>query len=149
MEHEVGNVGLLSLVHHVVMLVNMENIRWRDAVCLPFLPSPRKCVIVTLHNHRHWTGCPVEQLLYTVSGVWPQVEVIEVDIKDRTHRSPNVFAKKQDMSRCRCIETIPIIKAIGIITDTLWLSPAYHVNGQFCKIWRLVIIFEHRNIFRP
>jgi hypothetical protein len=26
MEHEVGDVGLLSLVHHVVMLINMENV---------------------------------------------------------------------------------------------------------------------------
>jgi hypothetical protein len=35
MEHKVGNVGLLLLVHHVVMLVNMENVRWRDVMRLP------------------------------------------------------------------------------------------------------------------
>ena len=82
MEHEVGNVGLLSLVHHVVMLVNMENVRWRDVVCLPSLPPAGKSVIVALYNYRHWTRCPVEQLLETVSGIRHLVEVIEVDIKD-------------------------------------------------------------------
>ena len=82
MVHEVGNVGLLSLVHHVVMLVNMENVRWRDVVCLPSLPPAGKSVIVALYNYRHWTRCPVEQLLETVSGIRHLVEVIEVDIKD-------------------------------------------------------------------
>jgi len=85
MEHEVGNVGLLSLVHHVVMLVNMENVRWRNLVCLPSLPPSRKRMIVTLHNHRHRTRCPVEQLLETVSGIGHLIEVIEVDIKDGVH----------------------------------------------------------------
>ena len=74
------------LTHHVVMLVNMENVRWWDVVCLPSLPPSGKSVIVTLHNHRHRTGCPVEQVTETVSGVGDLVEVIEVDIKDGVHR---------------------------------------------------------------
>jgi hypothetical protein len=86
MEHEVGNVGLLSLVHHVVMLINMENVRWRDVVCLPSLPPSGKCVIVVLYNYRQRTGCPVEQLLETVSSIRHLVEVVEVDIKDGVHR---------------------------------------------------------------
>jgi hypothetical protein len=85
MEHEVGNVDLLSLVHHVVMFVNMENVRWRDVVRLPSLPPSGKCMIVPLHNHRHRTGCPVEQLLETVGRIGHLVEVIEVDIKDGVH----------------------------------------------------------------
>ena len=76
------NVGLMSLVHHVVKLVNMENVRWRDVVCLPSLPPAGKSVIVALYNYRHRTDCPVEQLLETVSGIGHLVEVIEVDIKD-------------------------------------------------------------------
>jgi hypothetical protein len=85
MEHEIANVGLLSLVHHVVMLVNMENVRWRDVVYPPSLPPSGKSVIVALHNHRHRTVCPVEQLLEAVSGIGYLVEVIEIDIKDRVH----------------------------------------------------------------
>ncbi len=72
MEHEVGNVGLLSLVHHVVMLVNMENVRWRDPVCPPSPPPSGKGVIVTFHNHGDRTGGTVEQSLQTVSGVASQ-----------------------------------------------------------------------------
>ncbi len=53
MEHEVANVGLLTLVHHVVVLVNMENVRWHNAVCPPFRPPSRESMIVTLHNHGH------------------------------------------------------------------------------------------------
>jgi hypothetical protein len=86
MVHEIGNVGLLSLVHHVVMLVNMKNVRWRDAVCLASLPPAGESVIVALYNYRHRTGCPVKQLLETVSGIRHLVEVIEVDIKDRVYR---------------------------------------------------------------
>lgn len=86
MEHEVGNVGVLSLVHHVVMFVYMEDVRWCDVVCLPSLPPSGKGVIVPFHNYRHGTRCPVEQFLQTQSGVGHLVEVIEIDIKDGVHR---------------------------------------------------------------
>jgi len=86
MEHEVGNVGLLSLVHHVVMLVHMENVCWRDVVCPPALPPSGKGVIVTFHNHGHRTGSPAEQMFQTRAWVSYLVEVVEIDIKDGIHR---------------------------------------------------------------
>ena len=90
MEHEVGNVGLLPLVHHVVMFVNMENMRWCDVMCLPFLPPLVKGMIVPFHNYRHGTTGPVEKFLQTQGGVGNLVEVIKVDIKDGVdlHLSP-------------------------------------------------------------
>ena len=86
MEHEISNVGLLSLVHHVVMFVNMENVRWCHVVCLPSLPPSGKGVIVPFHNYRHGTASPVEKFLQTQGGVGHLVEVIEVDIKDGVDR---------------------------------------------------------------
>jgi hypothetical protein len=86
MEHEVGNIDLLSLIHHVVMFVNMENVGWCDVLCLPSLPPSGKSMIVPFHNYRHGTSSPVEKFLQTQSWADHQVEVIEVDIKDRVHR---------------------------------------------------------------
>jgi hypothetical protein len=51
MKHKVGDVGLWPLVHHIVVFVNMENVRWHDIVCPPFRPPSRECLIVTFHNH--------------------------------------------------------------------------------------------------
>jgi hypothetical protein len=69
MVHKVANVGLLSLVHHVVMLVNMENVRWRDAVFLTSLPPLSKRMIVTFYDYRSRTICPREHFMQTVSCV--------------------------------------------------------------------------------
>jgi len=41
-------------------------------------------------------------------------------------------------------EKLSVIKIIGIITDMLWSSPAYHMGGCLYKIWCLVITIEHR-----
>ncbi len=99
LEHEVGNVGLLSLVHHIVMLVNMENVRWRDPVCPPSPPPSGKGVIVTFHNHGDRTGCPVERSLQTVTSVGYLIEVVEIDIKDgvqrRLYLAKQVFRSQQ------------------------------------------------------
>ena len=81
-----GTVVGFTMVHHVVMLVNMENVRWWDVVCLPSLPPSGKSVIVPFHNHRHRTGCPVQQLFEAVSSIRHLVEIVEVDIKDGVHR---------------------------------------------------------------
>ena len=85
MIHEVGNISLLSLVHHVVMLVNMEYVRWRDVVCLPPLPPSGESMIMTIYNYRHRAVCPVEQFLKMTRGILDLVKVIEVDIKDGVH----------------------------------------------------------------
>ena len=77
--------GLLSPVHHVVMLVNMENMGWRNAVFPKYPPPLSKRMIVTFHDYRSRTCCPREQFMQTVSRIWHQVEVIEVDIKDGVH----------------------------------------------------------------
>jgi hypothetical protein len=60
MEHEVANVGLRPLIHHVVVFVNMENMRWRNAVRPPFAPPSCENMIVTLHNHGHGTVSPTQ-----------------------------------------------------------------------------------------
>ena len=45
----------------------------------------------------------------------------------------------------RCIiETIQVIKFIGIIADKLWISPPYHEKVYRGKIWLIVIVFAHR-----
>jgi hypothetical protein len=62
-EHEIPDVCLLSLVHHVVMLVNMKNVRWCDVIPLPFLSPAGKRVIVTFHNHGDRAACPVKKFL--------------------------------------------------------------------------------------
>ena len=61
MEHKVGNVGLLPLVHHVVMFVNMKNVRSFDALCLASLHPSGKGVIVSFHNYRYGTAGPIEK----------------------------------------------------------------------------------------
>jgi len=58
MVHKVANVGLLSLVHHVMMLVNMKNVGWRYAVFLTSFPPTSKRMIVTLYDYRNRTVCP-------------------------------------------------------------------------------------------
>jgi len=50
-------------------------------------------------------------------------------------------------TQLRFIENLSVIKIIGIITDILWSSPAYHGISRLCKIWCLVIIIEHRCYF--
>ncbi len=85
MEHEVANVGLRPLVHHVVVFVNMENVRWHDAVCPPFRPPSRESMIVTLHNHGHGTASPVQQTLQAHTRFRRFVEIIEINVKDGVH----------------------------------------------------------------
>ena len=82
MEHEVSDVGLLSLVHHIVMFVNMKNVRGRDAVCPPSLPPSGECVIVAVDNRSHRTVCPPEKTAKLVIRLTHQIEIVEVDIKD-------------------------------------------------------------------
>lgn len=86
MEHEVTNVGLRPLVHHVVVFVNMENMRWYDVVCPALSPPSRESVIVTFHNHGHGTASPVQQTLQAHAGLGQLVEIVEIDIKDGVHR---------------------------------------------------------------
>jgi len=69
MVHKVGNVGLLSLTHHVLMLVNMKNVGWRDAEFLTSLPPLSKRMIVTLYDYRNRTACPCEHFVQTASRV--------------------------------------------------------------------------------
>jgi hypothetical protein len=85
MEHEVTDVGLLSLVHHVVMFVKVKNVSRRNAVGLPSLLSSSKCVMVSVDNCGHRTGCPLKNTLKLVAGVRHHIEVVEVDIKDGAH----------------------------------------------------------------
>gem|GEM_PF-6882616 len=86
MEHEVTDVGLLSLVHHVVMFVNVKNVRWRNAVGLPSLLPSSKCVMVSVDNYGHRTVRPLEKTLKLVAGVRHHIKVVEVDIKDGVYR---------------------------------------------------------------
>ena len=51
MKHKIGDVGLWPLVHHIVMFVNMKNVRWHDVVCPQFSLPSRESMIVTFHNH--------------------------------------------------------------------------------------------------
>jgi hypothetical protein len=85
MEHEVPDVGLLSLVHHVVMLVNMEDMGRGDAVSPPSVSPSSKCVIVSLHHYRNRMVCPCEKIATTVGSIGHQGEVVEVNIKDGIH----------------------------------------------------------------
>jgi hypothetical protein len=85
MKHKVAYVGLLPLVHHVVVFVNMENVRWYDVVCPPFCPPPRESVMVTFHNHGHGAVSPVQQTLQTYTGFGQLVEIVEINIKDGVH----------------------------------------------------------------
>ena len=92
MDHEIANIGLRSLVHHVMVFVHMENVRWHDAVCPPFRPPSRERVIVTLHNHGHGAASPVQQTLQFHTWFRQLVEIVEVDVKDGVHHIRS-FAK--------------------------------------------------------
>jgi hypothetical protein len=59
MEHEVTDVGLLSLVHHIVMFVNVKNVCWRNAVGPPSLSPSSKCVMVSVDDYGHRTVRPL------------------------------------------------------------------------------------------
>jgi hypothetical protein len=85
MKHKVAYVGLLPLNHHVVVFVNMENVRWYDVVCPPFRPPPCESVMVTFHNHGHGAASPVQQTLQTYTGFGQLVEIVEINIKDGVH----------------------------------------------------------------
>jgi hypothetical protein len=126
MEHEVSNVGLRPLVHHVVVFVNMENMRWYDVVCPPFRPPSRERVIVVFHNHGHWTASPFKQLRETPSGVGYLVEVVEVDIKNRVNH--HLFAAE----RCALTASPWFPKNPMIIFENR------NLQGVWCK--RFVII---------
>ena len=144
MEHEVANVGLLSLVHHVVMLVNMENVRWRDVVCLPSLPPLGKCVIVMLHNYRHRTGCPVEKLLETVSGIGYLIEVIEVDIKNGVHRLLSSAEQCNGLSLSLTINARPL-RPIVRMTDLTFIDidhPPQKMKNHLTRRSQTARIFE-------
>jgi len=95
MEHEVANVDLRPLIQHIVVLVNMENVRWYDAVCPPFPPPSCKSVIVTFHNHRHGTASPIQETLHVYTRFRRFVEIIEINVKDGVQFSllPNVLHK--------------------------------------------------------
>jgi hypothetical protein len=69
MVHKVANVGLLSLVHHVMMLVNMKNVGWCYAVFLTSFPPMSKCMIVTLYDYRNRTVCPSKHFMKTLCRV--------------------------------------------------------------------------------
>jgi len=60
-EHKVVYVGLLSLVHHVVVLVNMKNVRRRDPVGAPLLSPSGESVIVPVDNDGDWAIRPPEK----------------------------------------------------------------------------------------
>jgi hypothetical protein len=81
-EHEIANVGLWPLVHHVVVFVNMEYVRRYDVVGPPFRPPSRESVIVTLHNHGHGTAGPTQQTIQAHTGLGQLIEIVEIDIKD-------------------------------------------------------------------
>jgi hypothetical protein len=51
------------------------------------------------------------------------------------------------VSQCRFIETIQVIKFIGIIADMFWTSTAYHESAYYGNIWSVVILIEHRWFF--
>ncbi len=85
MEHEIANVGLRPLVHHVMVFVNMENVRWRNAVCPPFPPPSCESMIVTFHNHGHGTVGSAQQTLQAHTRFGQLVEIIEINVKDGVH----------------------------------------------------------------
>jgi hypothetical protein len=85
MKHKIGNAGLWPLVHHVVVFVNMKNVRWEDVVCPQFRPPSRESMIVTLQDHRHRTISPVHQKLKAHTWLGQLIEIVEINIKDGVH----------------------------------------------------------------
>lgn len=86
MEHEVADVGLLSLVHHVVVFVNVEDVRGRDTGSPPSVPPVSECVIVSFNNQGHRPVRPGEEATEVNDRVRHEVEVVEVDVEDGIHR---------------------------------------------------------------
>jgi len=86
MEHEVANVGLRPLIHHIMVLVNMENVRWHYVVCPPLPPPSCKSVVVTFHHHGHGSASPIQETLQVHTWFRRFVEIIEVNVKDGVHR---------------------------------------------------------------
>jgi len=82
MGHEIADVGLRPLVQHIVVFVNMEDVRRRDTAFPPFCPPSSERVIVTFNNHGHGKASPFQHPLQAHAGLGYLVEIVEVDIKD-------------------------------------------------------------------
>jgi hypothetical protein len=64
-DHEVGYVGLLALIHHVVMFIHVKHMGDRLTI-FSANPAPiGKCTIMPINNNRNGTVCPIEHALQT------------------------------------------------------------------------------------
>jgi len=86
MTHEVADVRGASLVHHIMMLVYVENMVGRRKAFPPDEISPeRQHLVVPLDNEGDGTSSPCEQPAEPLDGILDKAEVVEVNVEERTH----------------------------------------------------------------
>lgn len=86
MIHNVGDVDGVFLIHHVVVLVNMQNVhRDRDSSCIDkFRPVPHR-VRVTVREDIYGPIRPCEQLRQFPDWIADKVEVVQINVENRCH----------------------------------------------------------------
>ena len=86
--HEVGDVGVPSLIHDVMVLVNMEDVRRtrQGSPSDPTSPASKRLVVL-LHDESDRLPAPAQQPLKTPNRIRHKAEVVEINVENRTHVS--------------------------------------------------------------
>jgi hypothetical protein len=84
--HEVGDIGVSRLIHHVMMLVDMQDMRRtrQGAPSYPVLPAS-KCLVMFLYDEGDGGAAPLQQLLKPLHRVIYKAKVVQVNVQDGTH----------------------------------------------------------------
>ena len=86
--HEVGDVRVPSLIHHVMVLVDVEYVRRTRQRASPSPVSPAcEHPVVLLHDESDRCPAPSQQPLKPPNRVGHKAEVVEINVEDRTHVS--------------------------------------------------------------
>jgi hypothetical protein len=84
MNHEVPNVRHRSIVHHVVMLIHVQDMGRRTQHSTSnHRPPPLKSRMVFLNHERNRAIGPFQELPEPFCGRRDLIEVVEIDVEDR------------------------------------------------------------------
>ena len=101
MEQEVRYVRGGELVHHVVVLVDMQNVLWiGQALLLQTGPPPSKGDVMTVDDVGNRTGRPLQQPLKSLDWLVHQIEVVQIDVQSRAHDTRSVVVSARPSRTC-------------------------------------------------
>ena len=87
-DHHIGDVDSPVFIHHVVVLVHMQDVSgsWQLPLSDKDAPLPESLGMV-FHHDVHRSLCPFQQLRENCRGICEEIEVVQVNVEDRTHLS--------------------------------------------------------------